>query len=235
MKDTKKNKKVFISQPNYIPWKGFFDAINMADQYVVYDDVQYTKKDWRNRNSIKTQNGLLLLTIPVIVKGKLDQKINETKVNGQKWIKKHLKSILLNYKKAKHFAEYEDLIEDIYCSINSYFLCEINCVFLQKLCEFLGIKTEFKFASDFKLTEGRTERVVDLCQQMHATHIINGPSAKNHMNEELFLSAGIQVEYMDFSGYPEYDQLYPPFEHSVSVIDLLFNEGKNAPKYMKSF
>lgn len=229
------DKKVFICQPNYIPWKGYFDAINLADVFVLYDDVQYTKKDWRNRNRIKTSSGLFWLTIPVITNGKFYQKICETKVDGMWWSKKHLKSILLNYKRAAYFNEYRELIEDWYLRINSEFLVDINYLFLKKICELLKIRTVFKRSSDFKLSEGRNERVIDLCKQLNAVKIINGPSAKQHMIENLFCKAGIEVEYMDFIGYPEYNQLYPPFEHKVSIIDLIFNEGPNATQYLKSF
>lgn len=228
-------KKVFISQSNYIPWKGYFDAINLADEFVLYDDVQYTKKDWRNRNKIKTNEGLLWLTIPVRVKGKFNQKICETKVDGRPWIKKHLKSILLNYRESPYFDDYRDIIQELYNSINSEFLSEINYMFLNRICQILGINTVFKWSMDFKLVEGRTERVVDLCQQLNATTLINGPKAKYHMDETLFEKAGIRVEYMDYSGYPEYPQLCPPFKHSVSIIDLIFNTGITAKEYMKSF
>lgn len=208
--------------------------IHMADEFVFYDDVQYTKRDWRNRNKIKTPNGLLWLTIPVLTKDKFNQTIMEVKVNGMEWKKKHLKSILINYKKASHFNGLKDFIIDLYETVNTHLLCEINYFFIKKICELLGIHTTFKYSFDFKLVNGRTERVVDLCQQLGATHLINGPSARHHMNEELFRQAGIKVTYMDYTGYPEYPQLFPPFEHNVSVLDLILNTGSNAAKFMKS-
>jgi hypothetical protein len=229
-----KEKRIAIIQSNYIPWKGYFDIINMVDEFIFYDDVQFTKRSWRNRNLIKTSNGPLWLTIPVLMKNKFHQTIKETKINGIGWQQKHLKSILLNYKRAKNFFEVKDFIIDLYETINSEFLCEVNYFFIKKICEYLGIKTIFKFSYDFNLVSGRTERVVDLCLQLKATHLINGPSARKHMDEGLFHQAGVKVEYMDYDGYPEYPQLFPPFEHKVSILDLMFNAGGNTKKYMKS-
>ncbi|MCK4765388.1 MAG: WbqC family protein [Candidatus Aminicenantes bacterium] len=227
-------KKVAIFQSNYIPWKGYFDIINMVDEFVFYDDVQYTKRDWRNRNLIKTAAGPHWLTIPVLVKKKFAQTVMEVKVNGMDWKRKHLKTILLNYRKAPCFAELKDFIEDLYESINFSYLCEINYFLIKKICAFLGIDAVFRYSKDFDLTGGRTGRVVDLCRQLNASHLLNGPAAKVHMDENLFREAGIEVSYMDYSGYPEYPQLFPPFEHKVSILDLLFNTGKNAPDFMKS-
>jgi len=228
-------KLVAIIQPNYIPWKGYFDIINRVDEFVFYDDVQYTKKDWRNRNRIKTPNGLIWLTIPIRTKNKLGININEVKVDGIFWKNKHLKSLQFNYKSAHCYDQVIDYLEGIYANINSKFLCEINYDFTKKISSFLGITTKFRCSSNFTLIQGRSERVVDLCQQIEATHILNGPSAKNHMNEQLFLDSGIKVSYMDYSNYPEYPQLYPPFIHEVSIVDLLFHTGKDASKYLKSF
>ena len=231
-----KKKKIAVMQSNYIPWKGYFDMINSVDEFVFYDDVQYTKKDWRNRNKIKTAAGLLWLTIPVLVKNKFDQRIMDVRVNGSDWKKKHLKSILFNYKKAAYFDELHDFLIDLYETADSPFLNEINYSFLGKICDYLGIHTTFKFSFDYTLDDSdRTGRVVDLCRQLDATHLVNGPKAKQHMNEELFRRAGITVTYMDYSGYPEYPQLFPPFAHGVSILDLILNKGKEARQYMKSF
>jgi hypothetical protein len=231
----KKEKTIAISQSDYIPWKGYFDMINMVDEFVFYDEVQYTKRDWRNRNKIKTPHGLLWLTIPVLTKNKFHQAINEVKVNGMEWKKKHLKSILINYRKAAYFKELQDFVVRLYESANSRFLCEINYSFTKKICDFLGIDTTFKYSFDFKTKGDRTGKIIDLCQQLNATHLVNGPKAKYHLNEELFRHVGIKVSYMDYSGYPGYPQLFPPFEHAVSIVDLILNTGNDAKKFMKSF
>lgn len=227
------NKKVVITQSNYIPWKGYFDAIAMADVFVLYDDMQYTKRDWRNRNKIKTPQGLQWISIPVEVKGKFFQKINETKVSNSNWGKEHWKTISMNYSKALFFNDYKDIFENLYLNSKTDWLTEINYTFIVEICKILGIQTDIKFSNEFELLEEKTERLVGICKQLDAQVYYSGPSAKAYMNEKLFIDSGIEIQYFDYSNYPEYNQLYPPFEHSVSVLDLIFNEGKNALNYTK--
>jgi hypothetical protein len=230
------SKKVAISQSNYIPWKGYFDNIAAVDEFVLYDDMQYTKRDWRNRNKIKTAQGLLWLTISVEVKGKFFQKINETFVSDKAWAKEHWNTIKHNYSKATCFKEMYDFIENLYVTAQEFeYLSEINHYFLQNICDFLGITTKISLSSEYKLLEeGKTEKLVDLCKQLQATAYYSGAAAKDYMNESLFVAENISINYYDYSGYQEYRQLYPPFEHGVSIIDLLMNEGKNARQFLKN-
>jgi len=228
-------KKIAIIQSNYIPWKGYFDLINRVDEFVLYDDMQYTRRDWRNRNKIKTPNGLIWLTIPVEVKGKYFQKINETKVSDKNWAKQNWQSIVHNYSKAKYFNDYKDIFEGLYLSCKEEFLSEINYKFIVAINNILGIKTKIRWSSEFELIDGKTERLLHICKQCNADVYISGPAAKNYFDEELAKKECIQVEWMDYNGYPEYNQLFPPFEHGVSIIDLIFNEGPNAKNFMKSF
>jgi hypothetical protein len=227
-------KKVAILQSNYIPWKGYFDLINKVDEFILYDDVQYTRRDWRNRNKIKTPNGSIWLTVPVNAKGKFEQKINETKVNENSWAEKHWKSIEFNYKKSKYFSSLAENIKELYENSSELeYLSEINYMFIKKICELLEIKTKITWSSDYNLIDGRSERLLDLCLQARATTYLSGPAAKDYLDVELFNSNGISVEWMSYSGYPEYLQLYPPFEHSVTILDLLFNVGtEEARDYM---
>jgi hypothetical protein len=230
------SKKVAIVQSNYIPWKGYFDLINLVDEFILYDDVQYTRRDWRNRNKIKTPDGPLWLTIPVKVKGKYYQKIKETEISDPGWSGRHWQSIAYNYSRAPHFDTYKDLFEGLYLGRNERFLSQINYRFLIATCQILGIHTKLSWSMDYHIVEeDKTQRLVDLCKQAGATEYISGPAAKAYVDEGLFKSEGIALRYMDYSGYPEYHQLFPPFEHSVSIIDLVFNEGPNAPRYMRSF
>lgn len=228
------SKKVAIVQSNYIPWKGYFDLINSVDEFILYDDMQYTRRDWRNRNKIKTKNGIMWLTIPVQVKGKYYQKIRETIISDPQWNRTHWQSISHNYFHAKYFCEYKEIFENLY-SCQQSMLSQINYHFITEVCKILGISTQISWSMNYKLIEGKTERLVDLCKQAGATEYISGPAAKTYMNDELFRSEGIKLRYMDYSKYPEYNQLFPPFEHGVSIIDLIFNEGENASKFMKSF
>lgn len=227
--------KVAISQSNYIPWKGYFDVINMVDHFVLYDDMQYTKRDWRNRNKIKTPQGTQWLSIGVEVKGKYFQKINETRINDLSWKEKHWKSISQNYAKSTYFNDYKEIFMKLYAGMDEEYLSIVNYRFIAEINKILGIDTPVSWSSDYDLAEDRNERLLNICLELGADEYISGPAAKDYMDTKMFHDKGVKVTWMDYSGYPEYNQLYPPFEHSVTVLDLIFNEGPDAVKYMKSF
>ena len=229
------SKKIAILQSNYIPWKGYFDLINMVDEFILYDDMQYTRRDWRNRNKIQTPTGTQWLTIPVEVKGKYFQSINETKISDKGWVKKHWGAIVHNYSKAKHFHKYKSIFEPLYLDNEETSLSQLNYNFILAINKILGITTKISWSSDFTLVEGKTERLLGLCKDCQATEYLSGPSAKGYLDEKLFDAENIKVSWMDYSNYPEYTQLNTPFEHGVSILDLIFNEGENAIKFMKSF
>lgn len=228
-------KTVAIVQSNYIPWKGYFDLINSVDEFILFDDMQYTRRDWRNRNTIKTPHGCLWLTIPVQVKGNYHQKICETRVSDPQWQEQHWQSIQTFYARAPYFAMYKDWLAELYLGCNTAYLSQINYRFLSAFCQMLGIITRLTWSSQYEVPPGKTERLVALCRQAGATNYLSGPAAKDYLDEGQFSAAGIAVQWMDYSGYPEYHQLFPPFEHAVSVIDLILNEGSSAWQYMKSF
>lgn len=229
-------KKVAILQTCYIPWKGFFDMVHRVDEFILYDDMQYTRRDWRNRNLIKTKDGLKWLTIPVEVKGKFEQKIKDTRITGGAWAKDHWKTILHNYSAARHFAVYRPVFEQAYRECEGEdSLSRVNHKFLTLICGLLGIGTKITWSMDYPLADGKTERLVGLCKSAGADYYLSGPSARDYIEPGHFEEAGIRLEYMDYSGYPAYAQLYGPFEHGVSVLDLIFNEGPDAVKFMKSF
>jgi WbqC-like protein family len=228
-------KKVAISQSNYIPWRGYFNNIKMVDEFVLYDDMQYTKRDWRNRNKIKTPNGLKWLTIPVEVKGKFFQKINETKISDKHWNTKHLNILKSNYVKARCYKNVIGFIEELYNTATHNYLSEINYHFLSEICTYLKIDTKISFSNDYKLLKGdKTEKLVDLCLQLEASEYYTGSAAKNYMDKSLFEKENISVFYFDYSNYPEYSQLYGKFEHQVSILDLIFNEGEVAVNFLKT-
>ena len=229
------SKTIAVVQSNYIPWRGYFDLINSVDEFILYDDVQYTIRDWRNRNIIKTQNGPRLLTIPVEVKGKYFQKIKDTVISDTTWGRKHWASIIHNYSRAKYFLIYRELFKDLYLRSEDKLLSQINYRFIIAICQILGIRTTISRSMDYNLVGDKTDRLVHLCKQAGATAYVSGPSAKAYLDEDVFRNESIAVAYIDYSGYPEYRQLYPPFEPSVTIIDLIFNEGPSATGYMKSF
>ncbi|MCI8483304.1 MAG: WbqC family protein [Lachnospiraceae bacterium] len=227
-------KKVAILQSNYIPWKGYFDIIDAVDEFVLYDDMQFTKNDWRNRNIIKTSNGTQRLTIPVVTKGKFYQKIIETEVLSSKWIKKHWHAIQCNYARAACFDEYAGVIRELYekCEEEKY-LSKINYIFLKGICDILGIETKISWSSEYDFGEGKTEKLVNICKQAGADEYLSGPAASDYIDKKLFDDADIVLTYMDYSGYPEYPQLYGTFVHGVTILDMIFNLGSQTRKYMK--
>lgn len=227
------SKSCVITQSNYIPWKGYFDAIAKVDTFVIYDDMQYTKRDWRNRNLIKTPNGLKWLSIPVEVKGKYHQKINETKISDKEWNIKHLNQLKEHYKKATAYKDVIDWVESLYENCKFDLLTDINEYFLKEICVYLKISTTFMRSEQFVLAEGKTERLVEICEALKASDYYTGPAAKNYMEEDLFLKEKVTIHYFDYSGYKEYPQLYGGFEHGVSVLDLVFNTGLAAKNYLK--
>ena len=227
-------KKVAILQSNYIPWKGYFDLINSVDEFILYDEMQYTKNDWRNRNRIKTNQGVQWLTIPVKQESLL-QTIRETKTASDAWGSKHAKTLTLAYGRSRHFPDFWPVLKPLYLDKCEHLLSRINFEFISVVNQILGIGTRLTWSSDYRLIGDRSERLADLCKQVGANEYITGPSALNYMKPEVFPRSSIAVKVADYAGYPEYTQLYPPFEHQVSVLDLIFNEGLDARKYMKTF
>lgn len=231
-----KQRKVAILQSNYIPWKGYFDQINSVDTFVLYDCVQFTRRDWRNRNKIKTSKGLHWLTIPVQTKGNYFQRISETLISGEAWAQEHFLSLKHHYSNTSYFKSYEAELKEMYAEAAGIReLSRVNHLFMSRICKWLEIKTPLLWADDFELAEGKSERLLSICEQLNADVYISGPAAKNYLDESLFNKNGLKVEWADYSGYKEYRQLHPPFEDAVSILDLLFNEGPKAHDFMKSF
>jgi len=226
-------KKIAIVQSNYIPWKGYFDMIAAVDEFIIYDDMQYTRRDWRNRNQIKTAQGVQWLTIPVKVKGKYYQPIRETEIDDPKWAQYHWRALLQNYHNAPRFIEIADWLEPLYLGEQPAHLSQINRRFIEAICVYLGVKTTVSNSWDYPLTEGKTVRLVDLCVSAGGDEYISGPAAKDYIDEVAFSERGIKLTWFDYSGYPAYPQLWGDFTHGVSILDLLFNCGKDAHRHMR--
>jgi len=225
--------KVAVMQSNYIPWKGYFDMINMVDVFVIYDTVQYTKNDWRNRNMIITKQGPHWLTIPVRIKS-LQQTINETQVALPKWNKKHWTTLQANYAKAAYFSEFKDVFEREYTRLSGLSLSEVNFRLISLICEVLEIDTRIIRSETFELSGDKNERLIQICDALGADVYLSGPAAKGYMDYDLFKSKDIEVEWMQYQDYREYPQLGIEFNHAVSVLDLIFNTGKHARSFLKS-
>lgn len=226
-------KKIAILQSNYIPWKGYFDMIAAVDEFILYDDMQYTRRDWRNRNQIKTPQGAQWLTVPVLVKGKYNQKIRETEVDGTDWAAAHWKSLIQNYKRAPHFEAVATWLEPIYMEEAFTHISVLNRRLIEQVCAHLGIKTKITNSWDYTLAEGKTERLAELCMQAGGTEYISGPAAKDYVDAQVFDDLKIKLSWFDYAGYPEYPQQWGDFVHGVTILDLLFNCGADSPKYMR--
>jgi len=224
-------KKVATVTSNYFLWKGYFDMIAAVDEFILYDDVQFTKNDWRNRNLIKTPSGLTWLSVPV---GKnIGRLIREVEIKDTSWQVKHWSSIYHAYKRAPHFDEIASGLESLYLEQEYSNLSRLNRTLIEFLCARLNIRTKISDSLDYESSTGKTERLISLCEQAGGSEYFSGPSAKNYLDVDAFARAGISLKWIEYSGYPKYPQLWGNFEPAVSVIDLLFNTGSGAAKYMK--
>jgi hypothetical protein len=224
-------KKVAIIQSNYIPWKGYFDIIHDVDLFVFLDDVQYTVRDWRNRNKIKTHQGTRWLTVPV--GKKRDRLIHEVDIVDESWGKKHWNLLRQSYSKSPYFERYQDFFEQVYLETTWINLSELNQFLTKKISQdFLGITTKFIDSREYNAQGEKLARLLDLLIKTEAEYYVTGPAAKDYIVDERVESLGIVLHYKDYSGYPEYTQLFPPFEHAVTILDLLFNCGPDAPFFI---
>jgi hypothetical protein len=205
--------------------------IAAVDEFILYDDVQFTKNDWRNRNIIKTPKGLEWLSIPV---GKnIKRRIRDVIIPDAGWQKKHWNTLVANYTRAPFFNEVAAFLQPIYMQKEHTSLSQINRDLIEVIAKFLGIKTKITNSWDYVLIEGKTDRLVDLCIQAKATEYISGPAAKQYIEENAFTDHKVKLSWFGYEGYPKHPQLWGEFSHGVSILDLLFNCGKSAPQYMR--
>lgn len=225
--------KVVILQPSYIPWRGYFDQIRRADVFVFYDDVQYDKRGWRNRNQIKTPRGKQWLTIPVRSHGAQTESIPIHQIHiawDKPWNADHLKSLQHSYNKAPYFRAYMPLLEQFYGRHDEY-LADFTVDFTIALAREIGIQhTRFLRSSTLSAKGQKTDRLISILQIVGGTHYLSGPSAREYIEPEKFAAAKITLEYMQYN-YAEYSQLYPPYDPFVSILDLLFMTGPEAIQY----
>lgn len=228
---SKSTKVVAILQSNYIPWKGYFDIIASVDEFIIYDDVQFTKNDWRNRNKIKTSRGVEWITIPV--GQNIRRHIREVELTDSLWQQKHWRMLYYNYRSAMHFEEVAALFEPMYLQRKHTNLSMLNRALIEAVCGYLGITTTISNSWEYDIFDGKTERLADLCAQAGGAEYISGPSGIDYIDVRIFAERGIKVTWFDYDGYPEYPQLWGEFVHGVTILDLLFNCGKDSRRYMR--
>ena len=226
-------KTVVINQPRYLPACNYIHRMTLADIFIYLDVAQYTPGDWENRNRIKTANGPILLTVPVM-REKHEKLIKDTKIdNSKNWSTTHLKAIQFNYKKAKYFDRYVKFFETVY-STEWHYLCDLNIFITDFIIKDLGIEAQFIKASELKLkpeAKGQ-ELLIELCNKVDGDTYISGPMGRNYIEDETFRKANIKLYFHDYS-YPVYPQLYGAFEPYMSIIDLLLNCGPESCEIMK--
>ncbi len=230
--------RICIIQSNYIPWKGFFDLIGRCDEYVIFDRVQYARRHWHNRNRIKTANGVAWLTIPVASRGRFEQPIDEVEIEkngaGKHWAEKHWRALELAYKRAPFFDALAPDVKKLYERAGPLTrLTEVNEIFLRGIAGLLGLQTRFTRDTAYPSSRAKTGRLLDIATAAGADIYLSGPSARDYFDEAMFRAAGISTEWMSYDGYKEYPQLHGGFEHAVTVLDLLFNTGPQAPRYLQ--
>ena len=224
--------QICIIQSCYIPWKGFIDLIRQCDEYVIFDSVQYARRHWHNRNRIVTAHGVQWLTIPVVSKGRFDQSIAEVEVS-EPWAEQHWRSIALAYKRAPYFSELSPMVENWFKEAGQLpLLTEINELFLRGICAHMGIKTKITRDTEYPANGRQTERLLGITRAAGADHYLSGPSAKDYLDESMFEAAGTKVTWMNYANYPEYKQLHGGFDPAVTILDLMFNTGPDALRYL---
>jgi hypothetical protein len=217
-----------------VPWKGFFDLIGRCDEYVIFDSVQYARRHWHNRNRIKTASGVEWLTIPVITKGRYEQPINEVRIE-KPWAQKHWRALELAYRRAPYFDALAPTVHDWFEQAGRHeHLSKVNAIFLRGIAGLLGLGTRIVSDADYPATGVKTERLLAIVRAAGADRYLSGPSARDYLDESMFEAAGVAVEWMNYENYPEYPQLHGGFEHAVSTLDLLFNTGPEAPRYLSA-
>ena len=219
-----------ISQSNYIPWKGYFDFINDCDIFVFLDEVQYTKQDWRNRNLIKTDHGLKWLSIPI--GNQTNKNICEVETINNTWKEKHKKALKMAYSRSKYFKEFQFLIDKIYDENKSKLLSRFNQNSIRTICNFLDIKTYLIDSRQVKKSFNKNKRLIDIINNFNGTTYLSGPKAKEYLDINEFKQNGINIIWKDYQNYPKYIQRFDKFFHNVSILDVIFNTGKESKFYV---
>lgn len=216
--------KVLTSHQNqYYGYLGLYDKIMSADQFCIFDDVQFTPKDFISRNRIRTPEGWTWLTVPTKNKGHREKTIKDIEIADQNWQRKHLKTIQQHYRNAKYYHKYSDWLEETYSREWTH-IAELDTHTLLFALERLGIDIPIVKASDYQFKGTKSELVLDMCKQLGADKYIFGPMGKDYADVEAFNRAGIEVEFQSFT-HPEYNQCFNQgFVENLAVLDFLMNE-----------
>lgn len=217
---------VVVSQSNYLPWKGYFDMIQGADHLVLLENVQFTRRDWRSRNKIKVPSGVQWLSVPVRTPKGRETSVAEAEIADIKFYQPHLKAIELSYARTPHFQKIYGLLSDC-MEHGDLTLSLLNERILRTLCHFMSIRARISSSRGSTEQMDPSERILNIVKAAGGKRYISGPAARNYLNMEMFEQAGIAVEFFAYPDYVEYNQVWPPFRHDVSIIDVLFHLGED--------
>lgn len=218
---------VVVLQPGYLPWLGFFDQLIRSDVFVYYDDVQYDKHGWRNRNRIKSPTGPIWLTVPVLNGGRFGQKINEVEIdNRSSWARKHITAIGQNYSKAPYVRRFLPQLEELLMRRWDS-LAELDIASVEMICDWIGIDRKVERSSQLGIEGEQSGRLLDICRHFKADRYLSGDSAQNYLDIEAFAQQGVQVEWQSYQ-HPVYRQLHGEFIPYLSIIDLVMNLGEKS-------
>jgi hypothetical protein len=212
---------IVIEQPNYLPWIGYFDLIRQADVWIWYDDVQYTKRDWRNRNRIAAGGDAEWLTIPVKTKGRFAQRIRDVELDpSQPWRRQHLESIRRCYARAPFFEPMFSIVEQGFAAGDER-LVDLTIRLSESICAELGLSPTFVRSSELPHAQSdRQERLLDLCRVVGGNVYLSGPAAREYIDPGAFAATGIELRYIVYD-YPPYFRGSQPFVPNLSIIDAL--------------
>jgi hypothetical protein len=210
-----------ILQSNYIPWRGYFDLLRQADVFVLYDEVQFTERDWRNRNRIMTRDGPRWLTIPVLKSGKFGQTIAQTEVADASWARKHWARIQESYAKSPNFQVVSEWLEPCLVAAGAETrLSQINHLILTRIAAYLDLSAEVLWSEDIPGSGDRIQRLVQICSQLGADRLLCGPAAQSYLDTSAFQAKDIEVDWMQYPTYPV--TASSPEGEPLSVLDALF-------------
>lgn len=226
-------RRIAIMQSNYIPWKGYFDLVGLVDEVVLLDDAQFGIRTWRHRNRVKTPAGLHWLTVPVRHTGSR-QRIDEVRLAESTWPARHWATLEHSYRRTPYFKHYRDVFAGLYEELaTEERLSAVNRRLLEACCRALEITTPLRWSTEYAAQGRSTARLLSLCDAAGATRYLAVPGMRTYFDETQFAAAGVTVDWMDYGGYPEYPQPHGPFEHAVSVLDLLFCCGPTAREHLQ--
>ena len=222
---------VSVHQPQYLPWLGYFHKIYSSDAFVFLDNVQYKDREYQNRNRIRTKDGWMWLTVPVLKNNGSYPNISDVRIdNLQDWRKRHWRSLISNYGQAPFFKQYRDFFEDLYRR-DWNALVDLNIYIVKEMMSLLGIEKPVYMESGLGIGTKNTKRIIDICSALKADTYLSGAGGKAYLDEKLFVSGGVDLKYQEFA-HPEYKQRYEPFEPFMSAVDLLFNHGGDSLKIL---